>query len=170
MIEFRYYINKKLKLIYNYLTNTMIVKILLSHRRVGKGCQSYSHTPCLPFSAITILLFISIALNAIHMNLDQKQLNQTSNDFITTLYEKFDEFRKAIEKFVNKRLDPVTRFKIFAVNTFKSYTVVEPTVIETLVADRAMDLMFGLSSGLLPDSNESMNTFCEYLLTNLMKN
>ncbi|CAG2113716.1 unnamed protein product, partial [Medioppia subpectinata] len=79
---------------------------------------------------------------------------------VSKLYE---ETQEAVDNVFSKGLEPFSRTSEFFVKAFKAYSIVEPTTRETKDADKALRTVFGLTSGLLPDTNDSMNTFCEQL-------
>ena len=82
-------------------------------------------------------------------------------DAVSVLCRVSKDFRLAIEQLIDRSLDVPARTIKYLVRTVKSYNVVEPTPKETAEADKAMSLTFALSSGLIPDTNETMSTFCE---------
>ena len=89
--------------------------------------------------------------------------NKTELSVIRALYNSSVEFRRILTKLVDVNLEIPSQLKSKAIHTIKSYTVVEPTPKETADADKAMNEAFGLTSGFFPDTNETMDQFCEYV-------
>ena len=87
--------------------------------------------------------------------------NKTNASLIRVLFNNSMEFQRILTKLVDVNLEIPAQLKKKVIYAMKSYAVVEPTPKETIDADKALNEAFGLTSGFSPDSNETMEDFCE---------